>query len=416
MTRESLIRKVAGRLLHSDSIAVLRLRDFRYLWAGNAASDLAFDIRLVVIGWLVLELTNSQFWVGLIAGIAGIPVLFLSLIGGALTDRGDRRLILAIGRVALSAVAFLTAYLVTADLVKLWHLVLLTLAGGSILAMINPARRAFVADVVERHQLFPANSIAGVARNVGEIYGPAIAGYLIASRGVDAPIYLIGGFYLISAVLLLRVNRNTSPGKTTERESAFVREILAGLRHARRNEPILGILITWSTIIFSTAVWPLIPVYARDVLEVGPTGLGLLSASIGAGFLVGSLLAVLAGNAPHKGKLTVISAAMWNVPMAIFGFSRLFPLSVCLVFVMGIGGSVFSILTVTLLQMYSDDDMRGRIMSIHSFANATLPLGMILGGVLAQAVSNEFALILGAVVATPLSVIVYLRTPALRRA
>ena len=415
MTRESPLRKTASRLFHSDSIAVLRLKDFRYLWAGNATSDLAFDLRLVVIGWLVLEMTNSQFWVGLIAGIAGIPVLLLSLIGGAVTDRGDRRLILVFGRVALSVVAFLTAYLVTAGLVKLWHLVFLTLAGGSILAMINPARRAFVADVVARHQLFFANAIAGVARNVGEIYGPAIAGYLIAARGVDTPMYLIGGFYLISAVLLLRVNE-TSYGKTTARESALIREILEGLGHARRKEPILGILIIWSTIIFSTAVWPLMPVYARDVLDVGPTGLGLLSASIGAGFLVGSLLAVLAGNAPHKGKLTVISAAMWNVPMAIFGFSRLFPLSVCLIFVMGVGGSIFSILTVALLQMYSDDDMRGRILSIHSFANATLPLGMILGGVLAQAVSNEFALILGAILATPLSVIVYLRSPKLRQA
>ena len=124
----------------------------------------------------------------------------------------------------------------------------------------------------------------------------------------------------------------------------------------------------------------------------------------------------MAGDIPTKALVLLIAGAFWDGPMVVFAFSRIFVLSVALVFVMGAGAAIWVNLTVTLLQTFSNDEMRGRVMGLLLIANQTAPLGIILAGALASAVSNEFALVVGAVFATPVSVIVFLRSPALRRA
>lgn len=296
-------------------------------------------MRIMVMGWLVLELTNSQLWVGLIAGLAGVPILLLSLIAGAVTDRSDKRRLLIITRIIPAAFTFLLAYMVTAGLIEPWHLILFALASGSIMAFAGPAKRTFVADLVERRHLFAANSLTATASNAGEIFGSAIAGYLIATRGVDAGFYVVGGLYIASVIFIARVR--SRPQTRPVSEASLREDIVAGLRYARQTQPILGILLITAMAVFATAIFPLMPVYARDVLDVGASGFGIMSAALGAGFLVGSFLTVFAGNLPRKGLVLVTTGAMWDVSMAIFGFSRIFPLSVALIFIMGIRWCIF---------------------------------------------------------------------------
>lgn len=396
------------------ALTLIRQRDFRNFWIGNASADLAFDMRIVVMGWLVLELTNSQFWVGLIAGLAGVPILILSLVAGAVTDRSDKKRLLIVTRIIPSAVTFLLAYLVTSELIEPWHLVLFALAGGSTMAFAAPAKRAFVADIVERRHLFAANSLSATASNAGEIFGSAIAGYLIATRGVDAGFYVVGGLYLIGVIFIARVRRR--PQTRTVNETSIREDIVAGLKYTRQTQPILGILLITAVAVFATAIFPLMPVYARDVLNVGASGFGIMSAALGAGFLVGSFLTVFAGNIPRKGLLLVATGAVWDVSMALFGFSRIFPVSVALIFIQGVGGAFFFTVSITMLQSYSSDEMRGRVMSLHGLANSTVPLGMIVGGAVAETISNEFALSLGILIATPVGIVIYLTSPAFRRA
>ena len=171
-----------------------------------------------------------------------------------------------------------------------------------------------------------------------------------------------------------------------------------------------------STTVFAVAVIPLMPVYARDVLDVGASGFGILAASMGAGFVVGSLLTSLVGNIPRKGLALIVVAPMWDVPMAVFAFSTVFPLSAALLFIMGVGGAIWINLLVTLLQTLSADHMRGRVMGLHSIANQFAPLGIMMAGALAVAVNKEFALLMGAALGTPVGVAIYLGSPALRRA
>ena len=134
-----------------------------------------------------------------------------------------------------------------------------------------------------------------------------------------------------------------------------------------------------------------------------------------AGFLVGSIAASLVGDIPRKGLVILVTGMTWDALMATFGFSRSFPLSLSLLFLMGVAGSVHVNAITTLLQLSAEQHMRGRIMGLYHIAQASFPLGFIIGGALAAGVSNEFALVLGAVVSTPVLLLVYARSPALRR-
>jgi predicted MFS family arabinose efflux permease len=199
-------------------------------------------------------------------------------------------------------------------------------------------------------------------------------------------------------------------------QGSILEDIWAGLAYALRTPPIPALLLIVIAEMPGGVIITLIPVYARDVLEVGPIGFGVLSASLGAGFLAGSMVATAVGDFPRKGLVLLVTAAMWDVSMATFAFSRVYPLSAALLFIMGVGGAIHVNLLITMLQTRASDEMRGRVMSIYSLALASLPLGFILGGALAALVSNEFALVVSGLLSTPLIIVVYLRSPHLRQA
>ena len=362
---------------------------------------------------MVLQLTDSVLWVGVIVGIRAVPTTLLALFGGAVTDRLDRRAILVVTRSAMAALGLLTGFLVSAGLIEAWHLLLIGVAAGAALAFSGPAWRAMVVDLVGRERALTGNALNEVAGSVGEILGPAIAGFLIAWTDVAVVYYLAGAIYVASVMLTLRMRHRTQPSARPKR--SILDDVRDGLAYARRTPGIPAMLAIASTTIFVVALIPLLPVYARDVLDVGSSGFGIMASALGVGFLVGSILISMAGDIPRKAVVLLIAGAFWDGPMVAFAFSRIFVLSVALVFVMGIGGAVWVNLTLTLLQTFSNDEMRGRVMSLYMIATQAAPLGMILAGALAAAVSNEFALVFGAILATPVGVVVFLRSPALRR-
>ena len=161
----------------------------------------------------------------------------------------------------------------------------------------------------------------------------------------------------------------------------------------------------------------MMPVYARDVLEVGAGGFwGAMGAVLGAGFLVGSIIITLIGDVPRKVLILWVGAVMWDFSMAGFAFSGYFPLSLLLLFIIGAGGSIYFVTAFTLLQSNTPDEMRGRVMSIFGLTMDTVPLGAMLGGFLAVTVNNWFPLILGAAVAEPIMLIYFITRPEFRRA
>ena len=269
-----------------------------------------------------------------------------------------------------------------------------------------------VADLVPQKRLFAASSLAAVAGNAGEIYGPAIAGYLIATQGVDAALFAIGLIYVVSTVLMVRVR--TEPKTWPERNSTVLTDLLSGLKYVWETPPIRSLWLWASIPVFAMAIVPLMPVYARDVLDAGTTGYGVLAASLGLGFFAGSLLTTALGNLPRKGLALIAFGMMWDICMAAFAFPESMPLSMALLFGMGVGGSVSPVLSKALMMTYCRSDMRGRVIGLFTLAWSSVPLGIVLGGAVASLVGNEFALMGGVLFAMPMGVIIYLRSPVLR--
>ena len=231
----------------------------------------------------------------------------------------------------------------------------------------------------------------------------------VQTRTVDA----VGAAILASVALIWRVRAPVARRSTPPTPSVFA-SIPAGLAYARRTPPIAALLVIVLTQLLGGFIIPVLPIHARDVLGLGATGFGALLAAHAAGFLVGSIAASLIGDIPRKGLAILITGMTWDALMATFGFSRSFPLSLSLLFLMGLAGSVHVNAITTLMQLSAAEHIRGRIMGIYHIAQASFPLGFIVGGALAAAVSNEFALVFGAMVSTPVLLLVYARSPALR--
>ena len=217
----------------------------------------------------------------------------------------------------------------------------------------------------------------------------------------------------MAALLMLRVNVDVSVPSISE--NSMFQDLKSGIDYVRRTPPIRALFGVTLTEFPTGVIIPLMPVYARDVLSVGPMGLGLMSAFMGAGFLVGSLVAGSLSGIRNQGFALIWTAALWDVAMVVFGFSRDFPLSLGLLFVMGFGGSMHVVFLITLIQTKASAAMGGRVMAVYGLVAAGYPLGFLLGGASAQAFGNEMALILGMLGGTPILILIYASSPALRR-
>ncbi len=394
-------------------LQILRLRNFRNFWLASVFASTSNQVRIFAVAWVALEISDSQLWVGLSLGATALPTLMLSLLSGAVVDRLPRRRILILSQLALSGLLFLTAYLVVSGSLHVWHLPILTLGIGIVFAFLRPARDVFIVESVKPNQVLTANSLTALSNDVGEILAPALAGLMIIRFGVESPFALAAVCYVVAAVLIARTTSGP-PASSPAARTSLVNEIREGVRYAVSNRLVLALLVIAATAVFGTAVIPLLPVYGRDVLSAGPSGYSVLAASLAAGFLAGSILMTALGDLNRKALWFLVTAAVWDIGAVAFGFSRMFPLSVVVLFIMGVGGSMFVTLLITLIQQITDHEMRGRVLSLYQIAFSAMPIGFIVGGALAQAVSNEFALIFGAVMGTPVILVFFLKMPSLR--
>ena len=205
----------------------------------------------------------------------------------------------------------------------------------------------------------------------------------------------------------------TPPSKP---KRSILLDIADGIHYAKNSQVILGVLLINSTVLFAATIDVMWPVYARDVLEVGAAGYGIMGASLGAGFLIGSITMSFVGNVPRKALMIWLGAIMWDFGSIGFAFSPWFPLSVSLLLLIGSAGSIYFISLVTLLQEITSDEMRGRVMAIFHITTDAIPLGAMLAGFLAVTVNNWFPLLFGGLVAEALTLAIFISIPKFQRA
>jgi MFS family permease len=397
------------------TFTALRHRNYRLFFAGQLVSLIGTWMQSVAQGWLVYQLTGSALALGLVSAAGQAPVLLLSLPAGALADRVAKRRLLVVTQSALGLCALLLGALVAAHLVQPWHVAVVAALSGIANAFDMPTRQSFVVEMVGEEDLLNAIALNSAVFHGARIIGPTIAGLLVATVGLAA-CFLANGVSFLAVIGALAAMRLPPPARPTADGSVW-RDLVAGLRYVVRTPLVGAILLLVATFgVFGFPYAVLLPVYARDILGVGPQGLGLLYSASGAGALAGSLALATFSRTRRRALLLLVGFGAFAVAISGFAWSQRFGLSfACLVVA---GGAVITFMSSgnTLLQTTVPDAMRGRVMGMYSFVFMGLaPFGALQAGAVAHAFGAPVALFAGAVVCVVVAALVGALVPALRR-
>ncbi len=355
-------------------------------------------IQAVAQSWLVFELTNSALLLGVVGFLSAIPIFLLSLFGGVLADRMNKRNILIATQSAFMLLAFLLAVLTQMKLITPWQIMLIALLNGVCMAFDAPSRQAVVVELVGKKHLFNAIVLNSVAFNSSRVIGPALAGILVAYIGMSGCFYINGISFLavIIALFLIRINRNVA----TDKNKTALKELKDGLIFIKNNRMILAMLTMAGTVsLFGVSYVILMPIFANDVLKVGVKGLGVLMSASGFGALIGALILARLGDFKYKGKFLIMSSVIFSVSLILFSISKIYLLSLITLIFIG-GASVAAIALInTILQTEVPDAFRGRVMSVFMLTFAgIMPFGNLIAGSLAQALGVSFTVMISGII------------------
>ena len=357
-----------------------RNSQYRLLLTSSFGTYIGRWIETTVGAWLILEMTNSPFLVGLL-GVCRFLGMLLGPFCGAFSDRFDRRRILIAVQVAYGSASLIVMALFLLNWLEPWHLFLFTIVAGVSYTFDFSTRFVVVADTVETGQLVPAISLVFVFQSSTSILGPLLGGSLLDVIGPSGCFALTAASFGLSLATLL-------PLKTTQRivvktgESMW-RNLTDGFTYITRDRTLLALMLfaAIANLFLFTYYYALLPIFARDILHTGASGFGELMAAVGFGSAIGSVIAAWLSRERAGGKLIVTAMLAWPVVLIGFAVSRVFGLSLLLLAVVGFGQGVSMSLIQSLMLVWSSEEMRGRVSGIRAFAIGFLPLGNFIAGV-----------------------------------
>ncbi len=395
-------------------------RNYRLFFFGQGTSMIGTWMTRVATGWLVFRLSgpNSAFLLGLVGFAGQLPTFFLAPIAGALVDRWNRHRTLIVTQVLALIQSALLAAVAFADVpgpATIAAVLVLCLMQGLINAFDMPARQAFLIEMIEGKEDLP-NAIAlnSSLVNGARLVGPAVAGLLIAAAGegwcflIDAVSYLA----VIAALLAMRV----APRSAVARVHSVWKEIGEGFRYAFGFAPIRDLLLLLALVSFMGMPYTvLLPIFAADLLQGGPSTLGFLSGASGVGALVGALYLASRQSVLGLGPLISLATATFGVGLVGLALSRLLGLSLALMLLIGAGMMVQMAASNTILQTIVEEDKRGRVMSFYSMAFLGMtPFGSLFAGLVATQIGAAGTVLLGGVACMIGAAWFALRLPKLR--
>ena len=370
-----------------------RHRDFRLFWAGQLVSLVGTWMQSVAQAWLVLELTDSPLRLGLIGTLQFTPMLALSFFAGALADRRPKRRLIIASQTVLFAQALVLAALVQFGHVLYWHVAVLALVYGAANTIDMPTRQAFLVEMVGKDDLMNAIALNSGMFNAARIVGPALAGLLIAHWGMAPAFFFNALSFLPVITILIAIRTEGLPRAPSGRRIAD--EIREGVRYALRTPRItltLAMVLAVSVFLFNYNV--VVPLLARDVLHQEARGFGLLMTMLGVGAVGGAVtLALLSRGRPPVAALAVPALVQAGATATLATVSTV-RVAAVLLLVMGFCGILFMAGSNSTLQLTVPDELRGRLMSLHTlvFAGVT-PFGSLLVGSLAEAFGVRTSLV-----------------------
>jgi MFS family permease len=379
-----------------DYLSPFRHRDFGVFWTGSFLSSIGTQFTSVAMAWQIYELTNSPLQIGLLGVARAVPQIALLLVGGLLADAMNRRKLMMCTQIGLFGVSTTLALLSLSGRTTPHLLYIATMLLAFFTSLEQPSRQSMIPSLVPRELLAQALALQGTQRYVPIIAGPSLAGIVLAFSGpaacyaVDACSWLA----MLGALKLLRIKIPEGGGWKTISLSSL-RE---GLEFVWSHGVIFPLMLLDFSATFFGNVRGLFPIYARDILLVGPTGLGLLYASRAVGSLFAAAAMALFGPVKHCGRWIFLGIGIYGLSTVMFAGSRVFWFSLFMLALTGAGDTISSILRSTINQLSTPDELRGRMSSINSIFTSSGPqLGQFESGLVAAWLGTQLSALTGGI-------------------
>ncbi len=396
-----------------DAYGALRIPAFRRYVSGNMLSLVGMQMQTTAVGWEVYEMTGSAMSLATVGLAQVVPVMALALVAGQVADRFSRRLVIcmAVATVALASVGLAINSLH-------WHSVqtmyLLLLLNGTARAFQQPAKASYMPTLVPKLMFSNAVTWTTSGFQLATVLGPAIAGATIAAMGGAALVYAINACVTFAfVVLLLTIPRRTTPRQV---EPFTWRSLAAGVGFLRRKPIVFGAILLDMFAVLLGGATAMLPIFAKDILEVGPSGLGWLRAAPAAGALITALIIAHRPPMERSGRAMFISVFGFGLATIGFGLSTSFAFSMAMMFTIGVMDNVSVIVRHTLVQVLTPDAMRGRVSAVNGmFISMSNELGEVESGIVATFFGPVFSVVTGGVGTLLVVVVAAVVWPDLRR-
>jgi len=382
--------QAAGIRSWARTFDALQNRDYRWYWLYRLGGECVVNLNGVAQGWLVYQLTGSALALGWVGAGRAVASLLIAPWGGVLCDRMDRRTVLLWSRVITAASTLAVGVLVSVGAIRVWHVALATMVDGVMLALLTAAQQAIVSDLVGEKMVMNALSLNAVGLGITGLVFPAVSGVLITWIGVAGVYYISTGIYLL-ALLALR-HLPASPVDRAGFEPPL-RAMAEGLRYVVGSRLLAAMVaVALARFLFAMSYRTFMPKFADEVLRFDAAGLGLLLSAPGLGALVASVSVASLRDYRYKGLLLMITGLASGMVLVLLSVVRCVPLVFLLFAALGGLTNVLRILNQTIMQTYSTDRFRGRVMSLYGVAMGTGPLANVPMGALADAHGVPFVL------------------------
>ena len=402
-------------LVKLRALEALQYREYRLLWYGQIFASMGTWMDQVTRGWLIYELTDSALQLGLVRGIQAIPFLLLSPIAGSTADRYSRKFQVVSAQFASGVIFILTALMIFAGQIRPWHVYVTALAMACVQVFLQPSRAAMISDSVPPANLTNAIGLNAVVFNMARSTGPALAGVLISLFDTGIAYAVQGMFFVLATVWTVQLRSAATVKRHSSQRESFAQSILEGWKFSWRTEEVrIGLLIVLFASLFMIPFSTLLPVFARDLLDVGAKGQGLLLTSMGVGALCSSLLIASVGDRMPRGILMIAGVALYGVLVVIFAASTWFSLSMAVMAIIGLCHVSSHALVQTVIQTYSPPELRGRTIAIFHMTQVILLAGGMLVGALSAVIGAPQAAASLSIVGTLCMVGLYIALPRAR--
>lgn len=367
----------------------LRHADFRRFLSGQGISLIGTWMQSIAQGWLVFDLTHSAFDVGLTTTLGTLPVLFLTLYGGVVADRVDRRRFIMFLQSVMLVLAVAMAVLTFTHQITVQWIWALAVVSGFATAFEVPARQAFIVELVPPEDMISAAALNSTNYNLARVIGPAIAGVVVAAAGAGAAFAVNAVSYVGVLIGLHRIRQPHVPHAKGARPSVFT-----GMHFIRERPVLLGMtLLMVMMTIFAGSFIPMMPVYAGEVLHTGAGGYGALTSAIGIGASIGAIMMAAVGQRYPRGRVALVSASVLSLAVVGLSLVRSIPAALALLACAGAAMAGQGISTATSLQLAATTDLRGRVMAVYSFVVLGLaPIGAFQAGYIAEHVGAAWGI------------------------